>query len=47
MKENLNIKVNDYQAPAIEVIEVTVEKGFALSDEGRGENGIAGGAFGS
>ena len=30
-------KVNDYEAPVVEVIEVEVEKGFAVSDmEGEG-----------
>lgn len=30
-------KVNDYEAPVVEIVEVEVEKGFAVSDmEGEG-----------
>lgn len=31
-----------YEAPKVEIIEVEVEKGFALSNEGTGEGGVWG-----
>ena len=34
------LSCNSYESPVVEVIEVEVEKGFAVSNEGWGEGGI-------
>ena len=35
-------KVNDYEAPVVEIIEVEVENGFAMSGNGTTEEGTPG-----
>ena len=35
-------KVNVYEAPVVEIIEVEVEKGFATSNDGVGESTVPG-----